>query len=266
MEDCAGFKVLPCKVNEKSTVIRHLFIKMHITREKCPQKPEYQTLFIVGVPEFCNQNILKHAFRSCGKIKSIFFHKEPTPIEPELLSSKYFTSKPVKGFKVAYVVFAHTTGLENALSLKCTESEPFILSTQAAPVTNIVNRWCENYNNSIVDVKELQSEIDTYMEKYDKMSAEQIRVEKDAVDDKDEDGWKTVTKKGRNPGFARKEATKNNILKNEAKKKMKKTLKNFYRFQIKETKINQLIELRTKFDKDKSKIELLKQSRKFKPF
>lgn len=44
--------------------------------------------------------------------------------------------------------------------------------------------------------------------------------------------------RGRNPGFARKEAIKNNIMKNEAKKKMKKTLKNFYRFQIKETKIN----------------------------
>lgn len=47
--------------------------------------------------------------------------------------------------------------------------------------------------------------------------------------------------RGRNPGFARKEAIKNNILKNEAKKKMKKTLKNFYRFQIKETKINRKI-------------------------
>lgn len=41
---------------------------------------------------------------------------------------------------MAYVVFAHTSGLENALSLKCTESEPFILSTQSAPITNIVNR------------------------------------------------------------------------------------------------------------------------------
>jgi hypothetical protein len=47
--------VLPTKVNEKSTAIRHLFLKMHVTREKCPQKPEYQTLFVVGVPEFCNQ-------------------------------------------------------------------------------------------------------------------------------------------------------------------------------------------------------------------
>lgn len=45
-----------------------------------------------------------------------------------------------QGFKVAYVVFVHTSGLDNALSLKCTEKEPFILSTQAAPITNLVNR------------------------------------------------------------------------------------------------------------------------------
>jgi len=46
------------------------------------------------------------------------------------------------------------------------------------------------------------------------------------------------TCRGRNPGFARKEAIKKNIMNREAKKKIKKTLKNFYRFQIKETKIN----------------------------
>lgn len=33
------------------------------------------------------------------------------------------------------------------------------------------------------------------MAEYDKMSAERIQIEKDAVDDEDDDGWKTVTKK-----------------------------------------------------------------------
>lgn len=55
--------------------------------------------------------------------------------------------------------------------------------------------WCKNYNDSIVDTKELQSEIDTYMAEYDKKSAEQVQVEKEKVDNEDDDGWKTVTKK-----------------------------------------------------------------------
>lgn len=48
---------------------------------------------------------------------------------------------------MAYIVFAHASGLENALSLKCTENEPFILSTQAASIPNIVNRKKCIYNN-----------------------------------------------------------------------------------------------------------------------
>lgn len=42
------------------------------------------------------KKMLTHAFRCCGKVKSVFFHKEPTPVEPEVLSSKYFIPKPVK--------------------------------------------------------------------------------------------------------------------------------------------------------------------------
>jgi len=52
------FAVLPVKVNENSKAIRQLFLKMHITKDKCAQKPEYQTLFVVGVPEFCDQVII----------------------------------------------------------------------------------------------------------------------------------------------------------------------------------------------------------------
>lgn len=55
--------------------------------------------------------------------------------------------------------------------------------------------WCENYNNNIVDTKELQSEIDNYMVEFDKKAEERVRIEKEAVDEEDEDGWKTVTKK-----------------------------------------------------------------------
>lgn len=46
-----------------------------------------------------------------------------------------------------------------------------------------------------MDVKEVQSEIDTYMSEYDKISAERVKVEKETVDNEDDDGWKTVTKK-----------------------------------------------------------------------
>ena len=52
------------------------------------------------------------------------------------------------------------------------------------------------------------------------------------------------------------------------KKKSKKQteLKNFYRFQIRQEKVEQLEELRKKFEEDKQRVTAMKDARKFKPF
>lgn len=49
-------------------------------------------------------------------------------------------------------------------------------------------------------------------------------------------------------------------------KKKAKELKDFYRFQMRDTKKQQLIDLRIKFEKDKQRVEKAKQVRKFKPY
>ena len=43
-------------------------------------------------------------------------------------------------------------------------------------------------------------------------------------------------------------------------------LKNFYRFQMREQKRNQLADLRKKFENDKLQVAKMKELRKFKPF
>ena len=49
--------------------------------------------------------------------------------------------------------------------------------------------------------------------------------------------------------------------------KPKKTeLKNFYRFQLRESKRKDLVDLRMQFEEDKKKIAALKLDRKFKPY
>jgi len=50
------------------------------------------------------------------------------------------------------------------------------------------------------------------------------------------------------------------------KKKKQYDLKHFYRFQIREEKLQQLQLLRKKIDEDKEKIQKMKDSRKFVPF
>ncbi|XP_066903968.1 putative ribosomal RNA-processing protein 7 homolog B [Halyomorpha halys] len=127
-------------------------------------------------------------------------------------------------------------------------------------------KWCKEYNRALINPADIKDEIDNYMEEYDRKVEEEEKRLKELTTEPDEEGWVTITKKGRNPGFARKESVLKNIMKKNKLKQKKKQLINFYSFQIKESKMNQLIQLREKFEEDKKKIELMKQSRKFKPF
>jgi len=87
-------------------------------------------------------------------------------------------------------------------------------------------------------VQELQADIDSFMEEHDRKVAEEQLKLKESEGQEDEDGWVTVTRKGRKPGFARKESVEQKVLEKEGKKKAKKQLLNFYTFQIRESKMN----------------------------
>lgn len=47
--------VIPLKYKKTSTAQHWLFMKEHIVREKCPQKPADRTLFVIGVPPYCTE-------------------------------------------------------------------------------------------------------------------------------------------------------------------------------------------------------------------
>ncbi|XP_063221180.1 ribosomal RNA-processing protein 7 homolog A [Bacillus rossius redtenbacheri] len=259
-----GFKALPVKFSTKSVASHWLFCKEHTVREKNESKPAGRTLFIVNVPPYCTQDSLKNVFSKCGEVNAVYFHQKPTAGLPPQEESAFFPKHPpVKGFKVAYVVFKKPSELQNALNLSVTE--PLVLSSKKSPIICGVRKWCEEYNARIPDPEAVQKDIDQFMEKFDLNAAKEAELEKQAMEE-DNEGWVTVTKRGRKPGFARKESVGRQILAKEKKKRSKKELQNFYTFQIKESKMKHIIALRQKFEEDKKKIIALKQSRRFKPF
>ncbi|GFG32983.1 hypothetical protein Cfor_09874 [Coptotermes formosanus] len=168
------------------------------------------------------------------------------------------------GFRVAYVVFDDNRGLQGALKLG-KNMEPMVLCTAETPITCGLEKWCQEYNNRIPDMSLLQKDIDTFMEKFDHEASKKALQEKEAMQE-DEEGWIMVTKRGRKPGFPRKESVEKKIMGKEKQRRSKKELQNFYRFQIRESKMKHLVNLRKKFEEDKKKLALLKQSRRFKPF
>ncbi|KAJ8895677.1 hypothetical protein PR048_001013 [Dryococelus australis] len=266
IDEAAGVEIgaLPVKFSADTSATHWLFCKEHTVREKNEGKPEGRTLFIVNVPPYCTQDSLKQVFSGCGDVPAVYLHQKPTGGLPPQEDSVFFPKHcPVKGFKVAYVVFKKSSELQKALKLN--SSKPLMLSTQKSPIICGIRKWCEEYNAVIPDPEAVQKDIDQFMEKFDLDVAKQVEMEKQAMEG-NEEGWMTVTKRGRKPGFARKESVGKKIMAKESKKRLRKELQNFYTFQIKESKMKNIIALRQKFEEDKKKIIALKQSRRFKPF
>uniref|UniRef100_A0A7S2S2W7 Ribosomal RNA-processing protein 7 C-terminal domain-containing protein n=1 Tax=Mucochytrium quahogii TaxID=96639 RepID=A0A7S2S2W7_9STRA len=117
----------------------------------------------------------------------------------------------------------------------------------------------EEYQAERPGLDVLKQETEEYMKKFHEFEEEERRreMEKQA----DDDGF-TVVKYRKSSRGVGPEGDANEP----PRKKKKKELKNFYRFQMREEKRDKLLELRKKFEEDKLHIQRLKDSRKFKPF
>lgn len=241
---------MPLKFSTSSSSHHELFIKEHVVRHKSTETPAGCTLFVLNVPPYATEDSFKRIFSVAGPVTRVIFKKQPNIDESN-----------INGFKVAYVVFTKPHSLIKCFKL--TSLNP--LSTPEKPIICGIQKWVKEYNESIPDPEVLQKEINQFMSEYDKQTEEQKKQEQLAGEE-DEDGWITVTKHGRNPGLSRKEIVEQKIKAKIEKNKKKKELRNFYTFQIRDSKMKHLANLRQKFEEDKKKINALKQARKFKPF
>lgn len=123
------------------------------------------------------------------------------------------------------------------------------------------------YALSHPSASELQSRVDSYIIKFQAAEYEKERIATEQQNKMDEDGFVMVTRhhrRGTNTdGTVTVTAAKAD---RQVKPQKKKELLNFYRFQMREQKRDQLVELRKKFEEDRKKIEQLKQTRKFRPY
>lgn len=245
-------------MDENSTSPHIIYFKEHTVRNHTSDKPSGRTLFIVNIPPYADEKGLKNAFSEAGTITSVIFHEKPTS---EIIEEQ-FIKKPQKlSFKVCYLVFKKVSELDKALKL--TQLGP--MNSHGHEIKVGLKKWVEEYNNSIELTKALKERIETFMKEYDKKTAIEEKKEK-ALEQEDSEGWVTVTKRGKVQSFARTEKVENKIMAKEDRNKKRKELKNFYTFQIRESKMKHIVALRQKFEEDKKKIAQIKQSRRFKPF
>lgn len=237
-----------------------IYLKEHIVREHTPDKPQGRTLLVVNVPPYADETGLMNAFSDAGSVQSIQLCLKPSTADLKIVN-RFIPEANRTTFRAAYLVFKKVAELDKAMKL--TELRP--LNSNGHQVKVGIKKWIDEYNSSILLSKTLKENIESFMKKFDEDSQKAEKKEKE-LEQEDDEGWVTVTKRGKVQSFARTEKVENKIMQKEQKNKKRKELKNFYTFQIRESKMKHIVSLRQRFEEDKKKIAQIKQSRRFKPF
>lgn len=228
-------------------------------RDHAKDKPSGRTLFVVNIPPYVDEKGVANAFHEAGKVQSVQLSLKPNTTES---TTERFTPEIQKpSFRVGYIVFTKVAELDKALKL----SELAPMNLKQHKILTGMSKWMEQYNSSILTQTSLKEKVENFMKRHDAETKKAEDKEKE-LEQEDDEGWVTVTKRGKVQSFARSEKVENKIMQKEEKNKNRKELKNFYTFQIRESKMKHIVTLRQKFEEDKRKIAQIKQSRRFKPF
>ncbi|KAL0992983.1 hypothetical protein UPYG_G00101800 [Umbra pygmaea] len=262
-----GFTVLSLKFKADSDSQHNIFVKEHLVRAgQTPQRPLDTTLFVLNIPPYCSEGTLKEIFSQFGPVKSVELREKPGSFEPsESKLSKYFTPAQKQGFRVGYIVFTNSHSITKAKLHPL--NVPLLVSTEQRPVLTGLNKWINQYKQSITEPDKLQKAVDAFMQDYDKEKEQEAERQKEEAEkqQEDEEGWTKVIR-GKRGAKARPhtEVANKRVLQKESRKS--KELINFYTWQQRNTQKEYIAELRKKFEEDKQRIALLRVQRKFRPY
>lgn len=150
------------------------------------------------------------------------------------------------------------------------EDEIYEISSGDEDCSKGMKKWIMEYHQQRPGLKILQERIDDFIIAHEARE-EQERKEREVL--AAEDGWTVVTHhRGRKKttdaetGVAVGSVAQAAVLDKMAKKKSKGAALDFYRFQRREARKNEILLLQDKFEQDKRKIQQLRAARKFRPY
>ncbi|KAM3721926.1 Ribosomal RNA-processing protein [Dirofilaria immitis] len=246
--DFSSLQTLWYGISEKFSSERHLFLKKDPTN--------HCSLIIANIPPYITPVAL-------GRILAELGSGRPDEIIPQRGTAA--SDSITEGFYTASARLKTEDAVEQALQ-NCRKIPFFCLSNIDVELTqNGTAKLCDEYRKSFKTVAELQESVNSYIEKHDAEVLKRKQKAKRMANVPDEDGWITVTKshyKPVPPAIVVK--NKDDLLKLSKKKRVEESIP-FYSFQLKQSKLRHLEELRRKFAEDKKKLAIAKAARKFRP-
>ncbi|KAI1353573.1 ribosomal RNA-processing protein 7-domain-containing protein [Xylaria sp. FL0043] len=129
------------------------------------------------------------------------------------------------------------------------------------------SQWLKTHNKlSYPGNDVVQAVVDAYFTVFNRKEEEAHQLAKKLRNEPDEDGFVMVTRGGRSAPARRDEAEEAKQKMLDRQQKKKDETQNFYRFQLREKRKAEQMELLKKFDEDKKKVQAMKEKRgKFRP-
>jgi len=232
-----GFTVLPVSF-ENSNVKKYIYYK----KETNKKWPSNRTLFITNLPSSC---------KTVSDIQKLF--KNDSIIEIHFGQGQVeSTTEESSSDASAHIVMKDSESLKSFLKKIST----IPIEIQSPEVDGFDQMTLDYKSNLIKDYDGLQEKLDTIMMDYDKRVLETKKRNKEMAGVPDEDGFITV-----GPSSAKVLTAEEIQAINEKRK-----IKNFYAFQHRQQKKDELDTLRQKFEEDKQRIARMSANRKFKPY
>jgi ribosomal RNA-processing protein 7 len=203
---------------------------------------------------------LADVFASAGEIDTVnvFPVSKHEPRVADVATSVGATSASVAKY-AAHIRFVSSSSLKKAIQLRLVPEPQTLLPTLAQQV--------QAHEASLPDAASLSVTAAAVVQEFDaKVTEERRKRERVVVD---EDGFVLVTRKGKRSRNEEGGATVSTVTTAAADRASKTrrslTKVDFYRFQQREAKRNEIAELRSKFEADKARIMQLRSQRKFRP-
>lgn len=241
-----------------SSFQRYIYVKEHAVKKQeasISSKTESilaagRTAYLVNLPPYASDQWLRAGLESLGAIQHIVTGSTGLSNEERGDDSTDLSNKVNR---TAHVVFKTKEAMDQLLRMDVLEMPT---PSNASGLQAYVSKYRHN-RPGLVAIKEMA---DRYMASFDQLETEDLRRREELKNQVDDDGFQAVVNTKKRGVTETKE-----VLARPAKKQKAKELDNFYRFQTRERKRDQLKTLRERFEEDVLLVKKMKKANKFTP-
>ncbi|KAJ2481309.1 hypothetical protein IWW56_001836 [Coemansia sp. RSA 2131] len=304
LDEVGGYKVLPVQFSGKEAV-HYLYFRQHSSNKEDILKPSDRTIFMTNLPADTTERDIRRLFQGMARIARVVFHRvvghdviktaaadarmmgELASAMADAESTKSKKSKNTDDDKLkpvprsqllesgssAHIVLLEAGELTNVMSMKAgaITEWPSRDSDSTNPLDyRGVSRYLYEHRAARPPLDLLKAEVDSFMAKFEESQYERDRMLAQQQNVPDADGFVTVVRRGRHTkntdGAVSVKVLSADDAREAGAKKKDVVFGNMYKFQMRERKNNQLLELRKKFEEDKDRIARMRQARQFRPY